>query len=100
MDLDDRPRQVVCHTFGKESITKWERLEIKKNQTRIAFYPQTGRTHQLRVHSAHQLGLGIPIVGDDLYGARADRLFLHAAAISFIHPSTKQKMNIEVDAPF
>ncbi len=100
VDLDDRPRQVVCHTYGKESITKWERLEIKKNQTRIAFYPQTGRTHQLRVHSAHQLGLGIPIVGDDLYGARADRLFLHAAAISFIHPSTKQKMNIEVDAPF
>ncbi|HMR88130.1 MAG TPA: RluA family pseudouridine synthase, partial [Saprospiraceae bacterium] len=100
VDLDDRPRQVVCHTYGKASITKWERLEIKKNQTRVAFYPQTGRTHQLRVHAAHQLGLGIPIIGDDLYGSRADRLFLHAAAISFIHPSTKQKMNIEVDAPF
>lgn len=100
VDLDDRPRQVVCYEHGKESITEWQRVEIKNKQTRVHFYPKTGRTHQLRVHSAHDSGLGIPIKGDDLYGTRADRLYLHAAAISFVHPGTRELMEIEVEAPF
>jgi tRNA pseudouridine32 synthase/23S rRNA pseudouridine746 synthase len=68
LDIDDRPRQLVCDINGKPSRTKWKVLEIKNKRTKICFEPITGRTHQLRVHSAHIRGLNIPILGDDLYG--------------------------------
>lgn len=100
VDLEDRPRQIVCYTHGKPARTKYEVVEVKDGRTRIYYYPLSGRTHQLRVHSAHNKGLNTPIVGDDLYGKRADRLYLHAAYISFIHPTTKIKIEFEVPAPF
>ena len=68
--------------------------------TRIAFYPITGRTHQLRVHAAHPLGLNTPILGDELYGKKADRLFLHAEAVEFQHPVTNETVCIEKKADF
>ena len=100
VDLDDRPRQVVCYEYGKPAKTKYKVINIENNKTRIHFFPLTGRTHQLRVHSAHNLGLNAPIVGDDLYGTKKDRLHLHAGYIKFIHPATKQIISFEIDDPF
>jgi len=100
VDLDDRPRQVVCYQYGKPAQTKFKVVTIEGDKTRIHFYPLTGRTHQLRVHAAHAKGLNTPIVGDDLYGKRADRLHLHAGYIAFIHPSTKEVISFEVADPF
>ncbi|MFM7684066.1 MAG: RluA family pseudouridine synthase, partial [Bacteroidota bacterium] len=51
VDLEDRPKQMVCHEHGKNALTNYKVLEIKDNKTRIEFYPITGRTHQLRVHA-------------------------------------------------
>lgn len=100
VDLEDRPKQVVCYEHGKNAITQYKVLEIKDNKTRIEFYPITGRTHQLRVHAAHYLGLNSPIVGDDLYGTKAQRLHLHAAQIEFTHPLSKEKLRINCPPPF
>ena len=92
VDLDDRPRQLVCDEYGKPAETKWEVIERKNGKTKIHFYPISGRTHQLRVHASHTLGLNIPIIGDNLYGKKSDRLYLHADTLEFTHPTTKQKM--------
>lgn len=100
VDLDDRPRQIVCYTYGKPAQTKYEVQEVKDGKTRIHFYPLTGRTHQLRVHAAHSKGLSCPIVGDDLYGKRADRLHLHASYISFTHPISLDRIEFTVPDPF
>jgi len=100
VDLEDRPRQMVCYTYGKPAQTKWEKMAVENNQTRVRFYPLTGRTHQLRMHAVHPKGLNTPIVGDDLYGRKANRLHLHAASITFIHPSSKQEMTFEIDPDF
>lgn len=100
VDLDDRPRQLVCFKHGKQAKTIWEVIERKDNKTKIYFYPITGRTHQLRVHAAHKLGLNLPIIGDDMYGAKAERLYLHAEYIEFIHPSTNRKMSFKQPATF
>ena len=100
VDLDDRPRQLVCYEHGKPAQTKWKTIEVKNGKTKVHFYPITGRTHQLRVHASHNLGLHTPIVGDDLYGTKADRLHLHAEYIQFEHPVTKEIMEILVEAEF
>ncbi|WP_312135917.1 pseudouridine synthase [Sphingobacterium sp.] len=100
VDLDDRPRQMVCYEYGKPARTEFKVVAIEGNRTRIHYFPLTGRTHQLRVHSAHVKGLNAPIVGDDLYGNRADRLHLHAGSISFKHPKTGELMRFEVTDPF
>jgi len=100
VDLDDRPRQLVCYEHGKHAETNWEVIERKDNKTRIHLYPITGRTHQLRMHTSHKLGLNIPIVGDDLYGRKANRLHLHAEFIEFSHPTTKEKMVFHKEAEF
>jgi tRNA pseudouridine32 synthase/23S rRNA pseudouridine746 synthase len=100
VDLEDRPRQLVCYEHGKHALTTYEVLERKNGRTRIHFYPHTGRTHQLRVHAAHSKGLNAPIIGDDLYGQKADRLHLHAEYLSFWHPITKERMEINCPAPF
>lgn len=92
VDLDDRPRQLVCYDYGKPASTKWSVINRDNGKTRIQFYPITGRTHQLRVHAAHVLGLDTAIVGDDLYGTKADRLYLHAEYIQFTHPTSKEVM--------
>lgn len=99
-DIDDRPRQLVCYDHGKPAQTEWKVLARENGKTRIQFHPITGRSHQLRVHAAHTSGLNIPIVGDDLYGTKADRLHLHAASITFKHPETKEFMTINSDPTF
>lgn len=101
-DYLDRPRQIVDHEQGKEAITKYEVLEpVDDFHLRIALYPKTGRTHQLRVHCAHQEGLNAPILGDPLYGnEKAARLHLHAEEITFEHPLTGKKITITRKADF
>ncbi len=100
VDLNNRPRQLVCYEHGKPAKTNFEVVEIKNNTTRIHFDPITGRTHQLRVHAAHHLGLNMPIVGDDLYGNVASRLHLHAETLSFEHPFTREWVSFTCEAPF
>lgn len=101
-DYLDRPRQIVDHELGKEAITEYEVLEhVDDSHLRIALYPKTGRTHQLRVHCAHQEGLNAPILGDPLYGnEKAARLHLHAEEITFEHPLTGKKITITRKADF
>ena len=123
-DYLDRPRQIVNHERGKEAITEYEVLgseerrvkseefnsaanhevqssNLKVQCIRLALYPKTGRTHQLRVHCAHREGLDAPILGDPLYGnVKADRLYLHAEAITFKHPLTGKEIHIERKADF
>jgi len=81
-------------------LTQWEAIEVLKNKTKVYFYPVTGRTHQLRVHAAHHLGLNTPIIGDDLYGKKAERLYLHAEKITFVHPTSKEKVSFIAPSPF
>lgn len=100
VDLGDRPRQLVCNEYGKQAETKWEVIERKNGKTKIHFYPISGRTHQLRVHASHTLGLNIPIIGDDLYGKKSNRLFLHADTLEFKHPVTNKKMIFQKNAEF
>ncbi len=90
VDLDNRPQQLVCYEHGKNATTYWELRKTDGKQSWVDFYPKTGRTHQLRVHAAHSDGLNAPIIGDDLYGHRADRLYLHAAELTVRHPLTKE----------
>lgn len=100
VDLNNRPRQLVCYEHGKSAKTKYEVVEVKDNKTRIYFYPISGRTHQLRVHAAHHLGLNMPIVGDDLYGTVANRLYLHAESLGFEHPVKKEWVSFCCKASF
>ena len=96
-DILNRPYQIIDYENGKTAITKYQYL----GNRRIALWPQTGRTHQLRVHCAHAEGLNAPILGDDLYGSQsADRLFLHAEEIFFIHPTTGKPLHLQAKAPF
>lgn len=100
VDLDDRPRQLVCYDYGKYAETYYEVQEVKEGKTRVFFYPLTGRTHQLRVHAAHANGLNCPITGDDLYGKAGKRLCLHAQQLAFIHPVTQQWVTFETSSDF
>ncbi len=109
-DINDRPRQRVDMEHGKPALTLYNIVEVRavdantavayttkkvdKGRTLIHLYPKTGRTHQLRVHCAHPLGLACPILGDPLYGTeRADRMYLHAAELTFCHPVTGETMH-------
>ena len=110
----DRPRQIVSKEYGKEAITEYKiisesekiideserSINEPRKYTRIVFYPLTGRTHQLRVHAAHPEGLGCPILGDELYGKKADRLYLHAEYIEFRHPIYGNILCIQKEADF
>ena len=110
----DRPRQIVSKEYGKEAITEYKiisesekiideserSINESRKYTRIVFYPLTGRTHQLRVHAAHPEGLGCPILGDELYGKKADRLYLHAEYIEFRHPIYGDIFRIQKKADF
>ena len=96
----DRPRQMVNTQYGKPAITYYQVLERTDKYTRIAFYPHTGRTHQLRVHAAHPSGLHCPIIGDELYGKKDKRLYLHAESIEFTHPVNGQSICITEKADF
>lgn len=97
----DRPRQMVHTEHGKPAITDYQVLErLDGKRTRIAFYPRTERTHQLRIHAAHPLGLHCPIIGDELYGKKAERLYLHAEYLEFTHPITGETLRITKEAEF
>ena len=113
----NRPLQIVDYEHGKRAITEYRVLpsvtggrffcytaDVTKEPspcyTLLALWPHTGRTHQLRVHCAHQEGLGCPIVGDELYGRKADRLYLQAQAIAFDHPVTGKRMHFELKEGF
>ena len=98
-DYDERPRQKVDSKGGKEAYTEYKIVERNADDTiDILLYPSTGRTHQLRVHCAHTLGLACPILGDRLYGSatiynnRHTRLHLHALSITFRHPVTEEEL--------
>ena len=116
-DINDRPRQRVDMEHGKPALTLYNIVEVRavdantavayttkkvdKGRTLIHLYPKTGRTHQLRVHCAHPLGLACPILGDPLYGTeRADRMYLHAAELTFRHPITGETMHFLLPSGF
>ena len=99
-DIEDRPRQRVDNEHGKPAVTRYQVLERSGALTRVAFTPLTGRTHQLRVHASHPLGLNCPIVGDRLYGTAAARLMLHAERITFTHPATGQPITLDCPPDF
>lgn len=103
----NRPRQVVDYQLGKPAVTDYEVLNpaprtshLVPRTSIIALYPHTGRTHQLRMHCAHEDGLGCPILGDELYGQPADRLYLHAEQLWLTHPVTGQRMHFTSKCPF
>ena len=109
-DLEDRPRQLVCFEQGKNAKTQWEVIEVIDGRAKLYLYPETGRTHQLRVHCAHPQGLNLPILGDDLYGCnnycsstsnkKPQRLHLHAQRLTLSHPVSKKVMVFQVDENF
>lgn len=107
-DPEQKPRQKYDPVLGKRGITHWERLRVEplggtnRLVTRIRFQPDTGRTHQLRLHSMHERGLGFPILGDPLYGdaQSAPRLMLHASVISFLHPTSGKRMQFVSEPDF
>ena len=94
LDVDNRPFQIYDPINGKVGITHWKKLSVENGKTRVEFFPITGRTHQLRVHSASEHGLGLPILGDRLYGSGTapGQLKLHASYLSFTHPSLGKKL--------
>ncbi len=104
LDTDNRPYQIVDREKGKSAVTHFRRVRVEvlngEKVTRVLFYPHTGRTHQIRVHAAS--GLGLPIVGDRLYGERkkGERLCLHAKSLSFIHPDTGERVIFNSDPEF
>lgn len=100
VDLDNRPSQMVCYEYGKPAITDWKYIGNWDGHARVCFAPLTGRTHQLRVHSAHLLGLNNPILGDEIYGKKLDRLYLHAYSIEFDHPETKKRLKFSIIPDF
>lgn len=99
-DPHDRPRQMVCKVRGKSSVTRFEVLARNESHAMVAFWPVTGRTHQLRVHAAHSKGLGCPIAGDSWYGSPRGRLFLHASRLEWTHPKTGETLKVVCPAPF
>lgn len=104
VDLDDRPRQQVCQTHGKPSLTRFSVIGQAGENTRVRAYPVTGRTHQIRIHAAHRDGLAAPVLGDPLYGSldKADglRMFLHAESLQFEHPEHGKMVRFIAPAPF
>ena len=102
MDPYNRPYQIYDPLQGRRALTEWRRLGVENGRTRVEFQLYTGRTHQLRVHSAHPLGLGCPIVGDRLYGTGTGpgQLKLHAGYLRFMHPKTKEIMEFDVPPLF
>lgn len=103
LDPDNRPRQIYDPQQGKLGISRWRLIgQQGDNSSRIEFIPHTGRTHQLRLHAAHPLGLGHAIIGDALYGGakQGDRLLLHATFLAFSHPLHGQKIEFSSPPPF
>ena len=102
LDPESRPQQIYDPVNGKMGITQWRRIAHENGRTRIEFTPLTGRTHQLRLHASHSLGLGCPIVGDRLYGRNSgnERLLLHAAYLAFNDPETGVRLTFTSNVGF
>lgn len=102
LDPDNRPYQIHDPVHGKMGISRWQLLGHENGRSRVLFLPLTGRTHQLRLHAAHQLGLGCPIVGDSLYGSGRDgeQMMLHASRLAFSHPVTSERLSFSSSPPF
>ena len=102
LDIENRPYQIYDPVHGKMGITHWQKQSVENGLTRVSFVPVTGRTHQLRVHSAHERGLGVPIVGDPLYGRGTGpaQMKLHAAELGFQHPRSGVEINFASPPPF
>ncbi|MGL1930671.1 MAG: RluA family pseudouridine synthase [Desulfotalea sp.] len=102
LDIDNRPLQILDYEHGKMGITKWRKINSTKDITRIEFTPITGRTHQLRVHAAHEKGLGAAIIGDSFYGsgANGDEMMLHANFLQFSHPITNEMLEFSSSSDF
>ncbi|RUA28082.1 MAG: RNA pseudouridine synthase, partial [Bacteroidetes bacterium] len=100
VDEDNRPMQKVDFESGRKALTIWRLVNQNEEKSMVTFIPVTGRTHQLRVHAAHPQGLDSPIVGDTLYGEKAERLMLHAEFIQFKHPKSQEVLIFENKAPF
>ena len=117
VDKNNRPYQIYDPKEGRNSVSRWELVReyrLKRSpentgetenglwRTKVRFFPETGRTHQLRVHSAHSMGLSTPIIGDRLYGYQnpGERLCLHASKIRFVHPITGKTMEFTSSEPF
>ena len=110
----------MCFEHGKQARTQWQVISVVDGKLKLYLYPETGRTHQLRVHCAHPQGLNIPILGDDLYGSnnygnthygrnkgndsdgneKPQRLHLHAQMLTLSHPVSKEVMTFQVDEDF
>ena len=104
VDWPNRPLHKVDFEIGKPALTLYRVLDYDAGQdcSRVALTPETGRTHQLRVHMQ---SLGHPILGDPLYAdekarAKSDRLLLHAEYLAFTHPVTEKALSFTCDAPF
>ena len=97
LDPDNRPHQIYDPIHGKIGVTDWELLENENGHARILFKPLTGRTHQLRVHAAHEQGLATPIIGDTLYGSETEhgKLKLHASMLEFTHPYSDERITLK-----
>ncbi len=102
LDPDNRPHQIYDPLHGKTGLTHWEKLESTQGKTLIRFTPVTGRTHQLRLHASHPKGLGVPIVGDFLYGNAEDgaTMFLHASRLFFLHPENGKGLEFNSSPPW
>ncbi|VGO17827.1 Ribosomal large subunit pseudouridine synthase A [Pontiella desulfatans] len=98
-DMEQRlpPKHIVDCVRGKKAVTEWQVLERTATTTRLALFPQTGRSHQLRVHMQ---SIGHPIVGDNIYGTAAERLMLHAQSLEMRHPLTGEPIRLECPATF
>ncbi len=102
LDIENRPHQIYDAQFGKTGITHWRRIGYEAGYTRVEFVPVTGRTHQLRLHASHNLGLGCPLVGDRLYSGKdvSGRLCLHAFYLAFNDPRIGKKVEFSSSVPF
>ena len=98
-DMEQRlpPKHMIDHKQGKPAITEWKVLECDETTTRVALFPKTGRSHQLRLHLQ---AIGFPIVGDNIYGQAGERLMLHAEVLEFRHPESGEPIQLECPAPF
>jgi tRNA pseudouridine32 synthase/23S rRNA pseudouridine746 synthase len=98
-DMEQRlpPKHIVDCVRGKKAVTEWKVLERLARTTRVALFPKTGRSHQLRVHMQ---SIGHPIVGDNIYGVAGERLMLHAQSVELPHPVTAEPLHLECPAPF
>ena len=102
LDVENRPHQIYDEVHGKMGTTHWQKVAIENGLTRIAFHPITGGTHQIRIHAAHEKGLGIPILDDPLYGNGSEpgKMKLHAASLAFDHPTTGKRLSFKTPPPF